>query len=1027
MKKCITLAASIIATIALGANYNKTMTVTAPGIPSGVTLTDFPLLVRLSTDISGFSYADFQGTDGSDLHFELADGTALNYDIDTWNETGVSLVWVKVPSLTADTQIIAKWGAADPDANDPTAVWANYIGVWHFNSTSNSASSTGSYPASPISDSGSIFGVSADESAHLGSSFKNTNTGSKSRFKLGTKANNPLTALSTYPQFALSMWVKPTDTDSPSYRLFSTKNAYGDNGFELLAISDSGTILRGNGSGNEFGWWTAGYQKLQTRSWTHQAFKVDGTAGTVFSDGTTKSGTLSAMTANTENGVAVGGYAGGGNTANPIVGFVDEVRLYNGVPTDEYLVAEYAQVITEDYVVCGEASSIAADTAIISAPEILRNLDGTYTVSATVSGVVDAQYDLAIRLNGIDFWTNSQTMPSSGETHVSYTTTSSLPAGVYEAKVVAVSTSGSTAQAMASENFLVGEVRFDGTEAANEEGLVAGSFTLTRTGDTSLPFTVSYTVSSATAVEGRTYVALSGTATFAVGVSSVTIPVIPLNDPALKADASLALALVGGLYGIVDGADSATVSIIDYAIPVGYNAWVATSDGNASVDANWSLGHAPTSTEKVLLGAWSSRNLTWDAAATHTVASWTQTADYTGHVEFPITYENVDVDEGFNLFTVSGDVDLQGGFWQHPKQGSNEGSDSVNERYLLAVSVGGNMTVGSGVTVSGKARGRYSWNASAGGQKGVAMHGGFAIPSWVYSTSNAYIAAYSPYGSILEPRRPGLGASGSTGSSDRFGYGGGAIWLNVGGTYTQDGRVTVIAQDPAQLAGGSGGSLYIHATDVILGSTSKLEASGTAGNKTDNGLAAGSGGRIAIVADASMVNNSTAIECHGSITGDSAHLLKEASNYHQAAAGTIWIKSSSKTSLVIRNKSSYFSFGGYDKAYTPIPADDDMATFNAATRNSELSLGEHARVRCVGPMSFATLSVTTNTAPAFLDLYGNTLKVESVVDIDGNTLVSTGTYTLADATTNGWAWFEDSVGGGQLVVGRIQATTVIMR
>ena len=240
------------------------MQITVPGVPSGVTLADFPLLVRLSTDIEDFSYTDFRSADGSDLRFELADGTALPYEVDTWNTAGESLVWVKVPALSSGTVITSFWGSASPDSNDPAAVWSNYVGVWHFNGTGNAASD--SYPASPISDSGSTFAVSADEAAHLGSSFKNTNTAKNTRFKLGTAASNPLNALSSASRFSMSMWVKPTNTEKPSYRLFSNKSAYADNGFELLAISGSGIILRGNGSGNEFGWWTAGYAALKNKS-----------------------------------------------------------------------------------------------------------------------------------------------------------------------------------------------------------------------------------------------------------------------------------------------------------------------------------------------------------------------------------------------------------------------------------------------------------------------------------------------------------------------------------------------------------------------------------------------------------------------------------------------------------------------------------------------------------------------------------------------------------------------------------------
>ena len=41
-------------------------------------------------------------------------------------------------------------------------------------------------------------------------------------------------------------------------------------------------------------------------------------------------------------------------------------------------------------------------------------------------------------------------------------------------------------------------------------------------------------------------------------------------------------------------------------------------------------------------------------------------------------------------------------------------------------------------------------------------------------------------------------------------------------------------------------------------------------------------------------------------------------------------------------------------------------------------------------------------------------------------MTKNGTYTLADARANGWAWLEDSVGGGKLVIGE-QATVIVVR
>ncbi|MBQ6136486.1 MAG: DUF2341 domain-containing protein, partial [Kiritimatiellae bacterium] len=82
--------------------FAKKMTVTFSGAQSGTTLTDFPVLVKLSTAISGFSYADFARPNGGDLRFADANGNLLPHEIDTWNSNGVSTVWVKVPHLTKD-------------------------------------------------------------------------------------------------------------------------------------------------------------------------------------------------------------------------------------------------------------------------------------------------------------------------------------------------------------------------------------------------------------------------------------------------------------------------------------------------------------------------------------------------------------------------------------------------------------------------------------------------------------------------------------------------------------------------------------------------------------------------------------------------------------------------------------------------------------------------------------------------------------------------------------------------------------
>ena len=109
----------------------------AAGEYSGGTLSDFPVLVRLS-NATGFDFSDFSSP-ADELRFADGNGESLDYEIDTWDESsGMALIWVSVPSLASSTTITAWFAPTDSSslpAVSSTAVWtkANYIGVWHFN------------------------------------------------------------------------------------------------------------------------------------------------------------------------------------------------------------------------------------------------------------------------------------------------------------------------------------------------------------------------------------------------------------------------------------------------------------------------------------------------------------------------------------------------------------------------------------------------------------------------------------------------------------------------------------------------------------------------------------------------------------------------------------------------------------------------------------------------------------------------------------------------------------------------------
>ena len=94
------------------ADYAYTMPVSFPGHASGTPLTNFPVLIKLGTNITGISYAQFASPDGYDLRFTDADRvTELSYEIEVWDTNGTSCVWVQVPVLSGTNDTIhAYWG-----------------------------------------------------------------------------------------------------------------------------------------------------------------------------------------------------------------------------------------------------------------------------------------------------------------------------------------------------------------------------------------------------------------------------------------------------------------------------------------------------------------------------------------------------------------------------------------------------------------------------------------------------------------------------------------------------------------------------------------------------------------------------------------------------------------------------------------------------------------------------------------------------------------------------------------------------
>ncbi len=135
---CLMAVAGLSAHAANFSGWSKAMPITFAGYGKAETLTNFPVLVKLHTGLSGFSYTDFASpADGADLRFAASNQIdELNFEIEKWDTNGTSSVWVQIPLLAGtNTQIWAYWknpAAAAPACQTNGSVWTNgFVGVWH--------------------------------------------------------------------------------------------------------------------------------------------------------------------------------------------------------------------------------------------------------------------------------------------------------------------------------------------------------------------------------------------------------------------------------------------------------------------------------------------------------------------------------------------------------------------------------------------------------------------------------------------------------------------------------------------------------------------------------------------------------------------------------------------------------------------------------------------------------------------------------------------------------------------------------
>ena len=375
-------------------DFAKSSVITVPGYTAAETITNFPLLVRISSElIPGFAYSDLKSSDGRDIAFMDLSGNLLNHEIDTWKASGESLVWVKVP-LAEGTKINLVYNGTATVANDPSAVWGDYTGVWHFETLDESVKVTnaqGTYPNSTAAEGidGNVSTYSVPgEPGRFGNCFRvNDSTGYKEgNFNNGGVWVNDAGTASPVDggeNFTISGWFKHGNFqyfyDHFFYKREKSNNSGTlNNAFAIESNSSSGNnanpLPRGSsGNGSAM---TLSNNLLDT--WGYITFAYEGTTCHVYENGVLRGDVTITKCIDNDSPLVFGDNsnvtAGNGDAAWN--GWIDEVRFAKGTKSAAFIAAEYAAMTTDGLLEYG-----AVETADPSAIVVSSNIGACGTVS----------------------------------------------------------------------------------------------------------------------------------------------------------------------------------------------------------------------------------------------------------------------------------------------------------------------------------------------------------------------------------------------------------------------------------------------------------------------------------------------------------------------------------------------------------------------------------------------------------------------------------------------------------------------
>jgi hypothetical protein len=319
------------------AAWTKRVRINISNLDQSESFSNIPILLRLNSSNINYSLIQSQGQDlrlvGSD------DTTVLSHEIELWNPSGESLVWVKIPSIaasSADGFIYLYFGnSSAANGENKSSVWTSYSAVWHLQE---SPTSPGPQFKNAV---GGTFHGTAENSptsspAIIGNGL-NLN-GNFDGFDVGSNLANIIGSSSTF-----TLWMK--------------SNQVGNN-TNWQAPGITGVEQAGGVNDIFFGWMDGGGKIAITagdaaaaksnfvvndNNWRHVSMTRDHLTGTAkfFVNGVFNASSNTGVGAKTTPFQKIGVIGDTGGTPTEFDGYIDELRLYNSVQSDARIKADF--------------------------------------------------------------------------------------------------------------------------------------------------------------------------------------------------------------------------------------------------------------------------------------------------------------------------------------------------------------------------------------------------------------------------------------------------------------------------------------------------------------------------------------------------------------------------------------------------------------------------------------------------------------------------------------------------------------